>query len=274
MKFSMNYAVRSTCLLFLLSAYTSFAQNPLFAVRLEIGQKAPDIHIRNVGFFHAPPNTPTTLDAFRGQFVIMEFWATWCAPCLKAMKHLDSLAAQFEGQPVRFVAITDERQEVIEKFLQSRKSKLWIGLDSAGMTSRKYGVVEIPRIVIINPNGEIYAVVSAQQITEEHLYTLLSGKNVQFLPLPTAEEFIRNEMTHIENLPLPRIIFKPCEVRQRSPFSSVRSTDRESTLTDVTTLAALLLEAYQIQGYQLHLENNEEQKNILTRETYFGIGNK
>lgn len=63
-----------------------------------------------------------TLDAasLRGQVAVLEFWATWCGPCVAAVPHLNKLADQFKDKPVRFIAITAEAAAAVEPFLKRR----------------------------------------------------------------------------------------------------------------------------------------------------------
>lgn len=52
----------------------------------------------------------TTLAAFRGKVVVLNFWATWCAPCVHELPSLDRLAARFAGRPFALVALNEDRE--------------------------------------------------------------------------------------------------------------------------------------------------------------------
>jgi thiol-disulfide isomerase/thioredoxin len=47
----------------------------------------------------APPGTKLDAGSIRGNVVILEFWATWCGPCVVAIPHLNELAEEFKGKP-------------------------------------------------------------------------------------------------------------------------------------------------------------------------------
>jgi thiol-disulfide isomerase/thioredoxin len=76
------------------------AQGEVAAVEVRTNpQPAPDLA------FEGPDGQPTTLAAFRGKTVLVNLWATWCAPCLKEMPALDALEGAFGGPDFAVVAI-------------------------------------------------------------------------------------------------------------------------------------------------------------------------
>lgn len=56
------------------------------------------------------------LSELRGKVVVIEFWATYCGPCIPSLKHFDKLKAQF-GDAVKFIAISEESREKIDAFM-------------------------------------------------------------------------------------------------------------------------------------------------------------
>jgi len=69
-----------------------------------------------------------TLHALAGKAVVLEFWATWCAPCVAAIPHLNELATQFKDRPVVFLSVSDETPSVVEAFLQKHPIDGWSAL--------------------------------------------------------------------------------------------------------------------------------------------------
>ena len=55
---------------------------------------------------------PVTLKSFKGQGVVLNFWATWCAPCVREMPALDRLAAKLKGTGVDVIAVSEDRKEL------------------------------------------------------------------------------------------------------------------------------------------------------------------
>ncbi len=141
----------------------------------ESREPAPPLHIRQL--MQAPDGATASWDAFRGKVVVLEFWATWCAPCVAAIPHLNELADAFADEPVVFLAITDEESEPVEQFLGRREMKSWIGFDENGKTHAAYGVSGIPHTVIVDQHGRIAAVTYPTQVTEEVIRNVLEGRD-------------------------------------------------------------------------------------------------
>lgn len=95
-----------TLLAFILSASFLSAQ-------VRTGQPAPGIHVGE-WVFNAPSDPST-----KRKFVVLEFWATWCAPCIKAVPHLNDLHAKFaDRKDLYFISISDEEPGKIRRTLQ------------------------------------------------------------------------------------------------------------------------------------------------------------
>jgi thiol-disulfide isomerase/thioredoxin len=97
--------------------------------RSHAGTAAPDL------VFEAPDGRPARLASFRGRPLLVNFWATWCGPCIVEMPSLDTLAQrQSEGQGLQVVAIsqdsTDGRRKVTDFFAARSFQRLQPYLDS------------------------------------------------------------------------------------------------------------------------------------------------
>jgi len=73
---------------------------------VKVGEPAPEISLDLL--LPERPVADVILHALAGKAVVLEFWATWCGPCIAAIPHLNDLAAKFENRPVVFLAVTDE----------------------------------------------------------------------------------------------------------------------------------------------------------------------
>ena len=99
----------------------------------------------------------TRLADLDGKLVLLNFWATWCAPCRKEMPELDALAAKYEdaGLIVLPVATGHNPQPAIRKFYADAEIEtLPIRLDATGAMARDMGVLGLPVSILISPDGE------------------------------------------------------------------------------------------------------------------------
>ncbi len=94
------------------------------------------------------------LSDYRGKTVILDFWATWCGPCVVGLPQVMEVAAERPDDVVLVAVNQDEDAETIETFLKTHGwSELNVALDDAGNAGRQYGVNGIPHTVVVAPNG-------------------------------------------------------------------------------------------------------------------------
>ncbi len=88
--------------------------------------------------------------------VVLDFWATWCKPCVDAMPKLISVTNQFKGKGVVFYAVNvRESDERVKRFLASRKLDVTVLMDRTNRVAESYQVSGIPQTVIIDKNGVV-----------------------------------------------------------------------------------------------------------------------
>ena len=139
---------------------------PLGMVRAESGPLIGG-QVQNFEAFPEPLETPdvtvltrdggrTTLDQFRGKFVVLNFWATWCGPCIRELPSLERLDATLPDDRVQVVLVSQDRRgfRQTERFLK----KLDVNVpdsfvDERLKFSRAIGVVSLPTTILIAPDG-------------------------------------------------------------------------------------------------------------------------
>jgi thiol-disulfide isomerase/thioredoxin len=100
-------------------------------------------------------DNPTSLDAYRGKWVVLNFWATWCAPCRHEMPSLDRLQAALPQIAVVPVATGRNAVPGIEKFYaEAAITHLPIVRDPQSELSRSASVLALPVTLILNPEGQ------------------------------------------------------------------------------------------------------------------------
>jgi thiol-disulfide isomerase/thioredoxin len=92
----------------------------------------------------------------KNKIIVLDFWASWCGPCLQAMPQVDSVAREFASQDVRLVAINlQETPEKIRTALERLKLETEVALDRDGRVAERYGATAIPQTVIIDRDGKV-----------------------------------------------------------------------------------------------------------------------
>jgi len=90
---------------------------------LEIGSKAPPLDIEH-WIQDGNGNFEHTTDLEAGKVYVLEFWATWCGPCIAAMPHLAEIQNQYRGEGVRVIAITYETVDEVNDLLAQKNQEL------------------------------------------------------------------------------------------------------------------------------------------------------
>src|SRR5215471_10614976 len=94
---------------------------------VHLGDPAPPLTITQL--MNASSGAVATWSALRGWAVVLEFWATWCAPCVEQIPHLNKLAEQFKNNNALFLSVTDEDAATVSAFTAKRPIAGWIGID-------------------------------------------------------------------------------------------------------------------------------------------------
>jgi thiol-disulfide isomerase/thioredoxin len=129
---------------------SSSAGRPLGTESALVGKPAPDFELELLGGpkFH--------LAQTRGKVVILDFWATWCGPCLQAMPQVERVAGEFRDRDVQLVAVNlQEAPQQITSMLERHKLHPAVALDRDGAVAEKYAANAIPQTVVIDRAGVV-----------------------------------------------------------------------------------------------------------------------
>ncbi|MEO5912530.1 MAG: redoxin domain-containing protein [Pelobium sp.] len=136
---------------------------------LKIGDSLPDLTLEQVSNYTG--NTLKLAD-LKGKLVILDFWATWCAPCVKLIPRLDSLQKVFKGQ-VQFITVAYESQADIAKFnaqlLKRGVTNNLLQVNGDQVLSLLFPHTYLPHEVWITPEGKVLAFTDESDLNEMNI---------------------------------------------------------------------------------------------------------
>jgi peroxiredoxin len=132
------------------------------------GQPAPDFELT------ALDGTTVTLSDLRGSVVVLDFWATWCRPCILGLPHLQEFDtwARGSGLPIRVFAVDTLERAPDADALRQNAQRVWTNgsftidmlLDGDHAVARRYGIAAIPRTYVIDTDGVIATIYSGYDV--------------------------------------------------------------------------------------------------------------
>lgn len=107
--------------------------------------------------FNLPTTTGTvSLDSLHAKVVLVDFWASWCAPCRQSFPWLKSLYDRYSTKGLAIVAINlDKKRELADDFLEDFDKPFIIAFDPSGKTAEAYNVQVMPSSYLVGPDGKI-----------------------------------------------------------------------------------------------------------------------
>lgn len=109
-----------------------------------------------------------SLSDYAGEFVFLNFWATWCPPCREEMPSMETLHTTMQGEPFRMVAVNvREDRDTVGGFIDEFGYTYPILLDTDGRVSTNYGVRGIPTTYFIGPDGSVLGMLVGTRYWDE-----------------------------------------------------------------------------------------------------------
>lgn len=167
-------------ILFLLFAFNAFSQEDS-----KLGKKSTELTFENILNFE---KDNAKLSDFKDKIVILDFWATWCAPCIESFPQLEELQTKFIND-IQIITITDDPEARIQKFLDKREMNLPIVIDEKRDLAKYFLHRAIPHTVVIDKAGIIKAVTTSSEITEEFITKVIKNQEVNLKEKKDAINF-------------------------------------------------------------------------------------
>lgn len=138
------------------------------------GDAAPPITLD--ALTNAPESAKATWDAWSDGTTVIEFWGTWCGPCVAAIPHINELHDEFAPKGVNFLSVTYEEPAITDRFQQRKKLHTWIGHDMDQSMVKDYAVRAWPTTFIIR-DGTIISRTHPTALTKERLAAIVEGQD-------------------------------------------------------------------------------------------------
>jgi thiol-disulfide isomerase/thioredoxin len=121
---------------------------------------------------------------FSNKFKVLEFWATWCKPCLKAVPHLNKLQRKFSDSNLVFLSVTYEKPEVAQKVFSKIKFETVVVSDQTRtihqvLRVQYKGTMPLPRTVLIDNQNRIIWYGSPKELSEKKVAQFLKGEKIE-----------------------------------------------------------------------------------------------
>lgn len=173
-------------LLAMLLPILSAAQSPPVKA-LGIGDTVPDMPTGKMINYSKPS---ARLSDFKNDLVILDFWSTWCAPCIEALPEFQQLQAKFENK-LQFILATSQESEKIQKFLQQKNITIPCFVEDKEL-QQYFPHNSVPHEVWIK-NGIVAAITYAENVTAENIRKILDSEKVKLVEKKTNFDYSINK---------------------------------------------------------------------------------
>lgn len=217
------------------------------------GQPAPAL---NVSLIRPEAGVSADWGSLRGKVVVLDFWATWCAPCVAVFPAFNKLEARFAGKPVVFLSITDEPAPTVRAFLGRTSLAGWIGIDRDQATFRAFEITSRPTAVVVDASGNLLGWTSPHTLAlhPEIIEGILEGRDMSARLSPTPHSTGPNAFAVFDDetgpqesapdaKPLCHILIRPA--RESASHALRFQTTREFT-REGQTIRDLIAVAYEV----------------------------
>lgn len=186
--------IRMICLLISIQAFGQQSDNSA----IKVGQKIPDFELRDIINY---PKKSAKVSEFQGKNLILDFWGTFCVPCIKSLPKIESLQNSFKDQ-LQIMMIGVESKERVENFYKHRVEQgapIQLPTAVGPELAKSIGIREIPHYIWVDKGGIVLAITGQAEVSEENIRKFvlrqelnLPVKNDVYLPFNSEMPFLIN----------------------------------------------------------------------------------
>jgi uncharacterized protein (TIGR03435 family) len=141
---------------------------------LKVGDLLPSMVIRPI--INAPVKV-LDVHAKQNKFLILNFWGTWCSPCLPEMDSLAKLQVS-NNKHIQVIGISNEPVNRLQKYLERKPSTLWLASDTTSNLYRQLALNYVGQSAIIDQQHRIIAIVRTDSINQRFIDKLIKGVSI------------------------------------------------------------------------------------------------
>jgi thiol-disulfide isomerase/thioredoxin len=154
---------------------------------LTIGDTIPDLDIVNIINY---PEKSATTGQFKGKLLILDFWATWCSPCVAMLPKTDSLQKAFSDK-VLFLPVTYQKRDEVISFLNKMKNATGLTIASVvedSILATVFPHSTVPHYVWINQDGVVKAITGMEAVNAGNISAVLADDRIRAVVKSETEE--------------------------------------------------------------------------------------
>ncbi|MBD5781322.1 TlpA family protein disulfide reductase [Pelagicoccus sp. NFK12] len=145
-------------------AYWQNKPRPANDADLFVGKPGPAFEVAE--WISEPPQR-------EGKYLLIDFWATWCGPCIRAIPHMNELHATYQDR-LTVVGVSRESRQKVES-MKSPRMEYYSAIDPQDRMADFFQIRSIPQVALMDPNGIVLYKGHPAYLTEEKLEELLSA---------------------------------------------------------------------------------------------------
>ena len=141
----------------------------------------------------------STFQQLNDKLLVVDFFGTWCIPCIKALPKLSALQEKYKGQ-INIVLVSDEPEEKLKTFLSKQKNfTLPVIVDEQGIFTKLFQPPAYPYTAIVGKNGKVLAISTQEEMNETSIEKWLKEQNNDNVRMPTKSVIDSAVTSQIDN---------------------------------------------------------------------------